>query len=153
MKKNLCCLLCAALLFSASGCSSVEIEDTNGADDYSLATITEENIINEDLGASGLSKSESSHTDLITYSSKNFSGVEEIYTSDYFMNSDVIIEVNTLSVTEGNLSLVVLLDDEIVHEFKAGELTETFEMEDVNGTVDIKIAGESAKFEFQMKVW
>ena len=34
-----------------------DFEDTNGASDFSLQTITDENIINQDIGASGLSLS------------------------------------------------------------------------------------------------
>ena len=44
--------------------------------------------------------------------------------------------------------MLVLLDGEIVHEFKVGELMETFELKDVNGTFEIVIAGETADFKF-----
>ena len=52
MKKKFFALLLALVLMLGFTACGVEIADTNGPDDYSLATITEENIINQDLGAS-----------------------------------------------------------------------------------------------------
>jgi hypothetical protein len=51
-------------------------------------------------------------------------------------------------VDSGNFALFVLLDGEIVHEFKAGELMETFELRDIKGTFEIVMAGETADFKF-----
>ena len=57
MKKALCLLAAVLLCFGVSGCGGEGYEDTNGADDFTLETITDENIINLDVGASGLSYS------------------------------------------------------------------------------------------------
>ena len=39
------------------------------------------------------------------------------------------------------------------YKFKIGELTETFEMQDINGTFEIVMAGETADFKFWANVW
>ena len=59
MKKILCLILALGFAVFAVGCGP-EIADTNGPDDYSLAEITEENIINQDLGCSGYTVSPAS---------------------------------------------------------------------------------------------
>ena len=74
MKKLLCCLFIGCMCFALSGCGGNSYEDTNGADDYSLQTITNENIINMDVGSSGMSYSETKLGGITStkYSSKNF---------------------------------------------------------------------------------
>lgn len=157
MKKILCALLVLVFAFGLTACG-VEIADNNGPDDYSLATITEENIINQDLGASSYTMSPGSEddkymTELTKFKAKEFSGVAQLYMTNYIGKSDVAVDVSNLTVNSGNFALMVLLDGEIVHEFKHGELMETFEMKDINGTFEIVMAGETANFKFWMQVW
>lgn len=123
------------------------IEDTNGADNYNLQTITDANIINRDIGAMGLNTSTDSITNTTTYSSEKFTGVEEIYGENIVANR-MEFNINHASVTEGNFKIVLLVDDEIVHEFKLNELMQTYVIEDVSGYVSLRIAGESANFMF-----
>lgn len=152
MKKLLCLTLSILLLLSLAGCDG-GIEDTNGEDDYSLATITDENIINLDIGASGSSSSTTGDSTLTKYSAQNFSGVEEIYMADYIFSSDVTINVTSMVLKEGNFRGVVLVDDEIVYDFDLEEMDQSCELHDINGTVSVRIAGESAAYEFYMEVW
>lgn len=152
MKKLLCLTLSILLILGLAGCGN-EIEDTNGEDDYSLATITDENIINLDLGASGSSSSTTGDSTVTKYSAKSFSGVEELYVADYLWESDVTIDVTSLIVKGGNFRLVVLVDDEIVYDFDLEEVSQSCELHDVDGTVSVRIAGESAAYEFYMEVW
>ena len=153
MKKKFFALLLALVLMLGFTACGVEIADTNGPDDYSLAIITEENIINQDLGASAYSMSPGSEdenymTELTKFKGKEFSGVAQLYMTNYIGKSDVIVDVSNLTVNCGNFALFVLLDGEIVHEFKAGELMETFELRDIKGTFEIVMAGETADFKF-----
>ena len=157
MKKILCLIMVLGFAVLAVGCGP-EIADTNGPDDYSLATITEDNIINQDLGCSSYSMSpgsedESYMEETTKFKGKEFSGVSRIYMTNFLGKSDVAVDVYNLTVDSGNFALLVLLDGEIVHEFKIGELTETFEMKDINGTFEIIIAGETADFKFWANVW
>lgn len=123
------------------------IEDTNGADNYSLQQITDSNIINMDVGALNYKKSESIISDTVTYSSDKFTGVAEIYGINLIGNR-FEITVNHASVKSGNFKIVLLEDDEIVHEFKLNELTQTYVLENPKGYIALRIVGESADFMF-----
>lgn len=152
MKRILCLIMVLGFAVLSVGCG-VEIADNNGPDDCSLATITAENIIKQDLGSSGYAMSPGSEDDdymekTTKFKGKDFSGVAQIYMTGFLGKSDVCIDVSGLTVNSGNFALVVMLNDEIVHEFKVGELMETFELEDINGTLEIIMAGESADFKF-----
>lgn len=134
------------------------IEDTNGPDDISLTTITDENIINLDMGA--LNAIKVSESDLqvggldldpiVDFSSEDFSGVYEVLYNHFIGNSDVVIELDYLKVDSGNFKMVVLLDGEIVTTIEPSDEPISFRMEDVNGTVSLRIAGESASYSFAM---
>ena len=122
------------------------IEDTNGADNYSLQTITDSNIINRDVGAMGLNIHKSAVSGVTTYSSKKFTGVEEIYGNNIWGNR-FEITVNHARVDSGNFRIVLLEDDRIVHEFRLNELTQTYVLENPSGYISLRIAGESADFQ------
>ena len=122
------------------------VEDTNGPDVYTLQTITDSNIIKKDMGALNVKESRSIlGGGTVTYSSERFTGVYELYTSNIIATS-LEVTVNHARVDKGNFRIVLLLDDEIVHEFKLNELTQSVTLEDVRGTVALRIAGESANF-------
>ena len=123
------------------------IEDTNGADNYNLQQITEYNIINMDIGALNLTESNELFNNLPTYKSDKYTGVSEIYMTNIWGNRFDITLYN-LRVKSGNFKVVLLHNDEIVHEFKLNELLESYTLENPNGTVSLRIAGESADFEF-----
>jgi len=153
MKKLVCLLLAVVVSFSLAACGK-EYEDTNGPDDYTLQTITDENIINLDTGASGLSYKETNLGGLHSseYYSKNFNGVERIYQNNYLGKSDVFVYIGTMSVTSGNFKLAVVLDDEIIQEIPVDTFNEEFFFEDINGDFSIMVAGESAEFEFYIDI-
>ena len=151
MKRLLVFLLTVSFMLSLTACG-IEIEDTNGPDDYSLETITDENIINMDLGASGSAASSDDASQVVKYSSKNFSGVEEICFVNRIMASEVVIDLSTIMVKQGNFRLVVVYNDEIVHDFDLEEMSQQFKLEDVEGNVSVRIAGESASYEFYLSI-
>lgn len=127
------------------------IEDTNGADNYTLQQITDDNIINMDIGALNVGRKKSAISDTVTYSTKKFTGVAEIFTENIATNR-FTITVNHAAVNSGNFKMVLVYNDDIVHEFKLNELTQEFTLENVNGTVSLRIAGESADFMFDYHV-
>lgn len=129
------------------------IEDTNGADDFTLQTITDDNIRALDMGALNVSQKTGILTgDTVTYYSDCFTGVYEVFRESIITNR-YEITVNHARVDAGNFKMVLCVDDEIVHEFTLNELTQTFVLENVNGTVSLRIAGESATFQFDYYVW
>lgn len=127
------------------------IEDTNGADNFALQTITDDNIIKRDVGAMGLKTSTDSISNTTTYSSNKFTGVEEIYGLNIWGNR-FEITVNHARVDSGNFRIVLLEGDKIVHEFELNELTQTYVLENPNGYISLRIAGESADFKLDYYV-
>lgn len=132
------------------GCE--HIEDTNGPDDYSLQTITDENICKLDMSSMGITESTSTFSVGTKYSSSKFSGVYELYNTNYIFSSDATISIYDLSVTKGNFKLVVVVDDEIVHEFSLTEPNQEYIVRDVKGNVSVRVAGECAAFKFRLDV-
>ena len=133
------------------------IEDTNGSDDYTLTTITDENIINRDIGAltpyvidrnSVFKQLTGISTGVRIYSDK-FTGVAEILSAGYVLPSDFVLDLASFQIYEGNLKMAVVLDQEIVAEIEPGTLLE-YRLDDVVGTVSLRIAGESASYEILM---
>lgn len=121
------------------------IEDTNGAT-FQLQQITDSNIINIDIGALNVSKTKTPLSET-EYSSDKFTGVYDIFTTDIVGNRFDVTLFNTV-VNSGNFKVVLIHNDEIVHEFKLNELMQTYTLENPHGAVSLRIAGESADFEF-----
>lgn len=149
--------VCAVVIVAVAGIwffndGTEHIEDTNGEDNFTLQTITDENIINRDIGAMGLNESKDSISNTTTYSSNKFTGVEEIYGTNIVGNR-FDITINHARVDKGNFKIVLLENDEIVHEFKLNELTQTFTLENPLGYVALRIAGESADFQFDYHLY
>lgn len=142
-------IVCGIWFFSGN---SKHIEDTNGAENFELQTITDDNIINMDIGALNFKESTDSITNTTTYSSDKFTGVAEIYGTNMVANR-FDITVNHARVDSGNFRIVLLEDDKIVHEFKLNELTQTFTLENPSGYVSLRIAGESADFQLDYTIY
>ena len=145
-------LICLVLMLGGCG---TKYEDTNGADNFALQTITDENIIARDLGASGLTYTEAHLGDIVhssEYSSKNFNGVEQIYLVDFLLPSDVDVYIGHMNVKQGNFKLAVINNDEIIFEIPLDAFNELYRFEDLTGSFSIHVAGESAAFEFHMDV-
>ncbi len=128
------------------------IEDTNGADDYSLTTITDDQIINKSMGSMGFSKTERKSllsNGTVEFSSKKFTGVYEVFYSNYIGKADFELHLDNFVVNEGNFKMVVVNDNKIVATIEPGT-TIDYRLEDVTGTVSLIVAGESANFTFSM---
>lgn len=121
------------------------IEDTNGVT-FQLQQITDSNIINMDIGALNVSKTKTPLSET-EYSSDKFTGVYDIFTTDIVGNRFDVTLFNTV-VNSGNFKVVLIHNDEIVHEFRLNELMQTYTLENPHGAVSLRIAGESADFEF-----
>ena len=132
---------------SLIGNDSQHIEDTNGADNYSLQQITDKNIIKMDMGARNFAETKSVLSSMREYSSKKFTGVAEAYRANIVSNRFDITLYNT-NVKEGNLRIVLVYNDEIVHEFDLNELSQSYTLDNPKGTVSLRVAGESANFNF-----
>lgn len=154
MRKFIAILLVTCICLTIGGCGTT-YEDTNGADNFELQTITDENIIHLETGASGLAYKESNLGLLHSseYYSKNFNGVEQIYLTNFVGASDIYVYIGHMNVESGNFRLVVINDDKIIHEFDLDTFGEEFLFEDLTGTFSIHVAGESAKFDFYIDIY
>jgi len=158
MKRALILLLSALLALQLTACGSAKIEDTNGPDNYALTTITDENIINRDMGAlnpvtvkkSGLTIGNLSVDSFVQLYSENFTGVYELFYQNLLGKSDFVLNMDHLTVDKGNFKMVVLIDDEIVATIEPSDQPIEFRLEDINGYVSVRIAGESASYSFAM---
>lgn len=147
MKRLISFVLAILLTACLAACGLQHIEDTNGADNFELQQITDENICKLDVGALNVTESEDIIGDTVTYKSNKFTGVYEVFSENIITNR-FEITVNHTRVEAGNFKMVLCVDDEIVNTFTLNELTQTFVLENVRGTVSLRIAGESAKFQF-----
>ena len=123
------------------------IEDTNGPDNYRLQQITDYDIIKRDIGALNLTIKDQMLSSLPLVTSKKFTGVADVYTTNVWGNR-LDITLYTTEVKSGNLKIVLIHNDEIVHEFRLNELTETYTLQNPDGFVALRVAGESAEFKF-----
>ena len=125
------------------------IEDTNGPDNYALTTITDENIINQDIGALNVKKSTGILNDGITFSSNQFTGVYQVFQTNFLFDSDFLMDIAGFFVNEGNFKMAVVNNGEIIAVVEPG-LFATCDLSGLNGSFELVIAGESADFEFTL---
>lgn len=139
------------------GADAEHIEDTNGPEDMSLSTITQEDILDKGAHTSIGGPNTAKHTvsyggltmsDGTRFHSEKFSGIYEIDNGTLFSGSDLEIHLYDFSVTAGNFQVFVVLDGVIVGTIEPDSFA-TFEMLDTDGGYyQVIIAGESAAFEF-----
>ena len=135
------------------------IEDTNGADNYSLQTITEQDVVEQKMGARGTVREFEFHPEIagwsvsegIRYSSKKFTGVDMLYRTTLMKGSDIYVTLAEYEIKEGNFAFYIVFDGEVVGKILPGDgAYSEFLLENVDktGTLEYVIAGESASFEF-----
>lgn len=125
------------------------IEDTNGAENFALQTITDEEIAKIEMGSLNVTTSTNDITNMTKISSKKFTGVYEVLYINLLGESDFLLNITDLKVNGGNFKMVVVHDGKIVKTITEENYEETL-FEDINGTVSLVIAGESADFSFEM---
>ncbi len=152
MKKTITfCVLLVAICVLLTSCGLQHIEDTNGDNNFELQQITDENIRKMDIGALNVVEENAVIGETVTYKSNKFTGVYEVFYENIITNR-FEITINHARVDVGNFKMVLCVDDEIVHTFTLNELTQTHVLENVKGTVSLRIAGESAKFQFDYSI-
>jgi hypothetical protein len=141
MKKISRFILLLILLLTLTGCVE-HIEDTNGADNFSLETITDQDILNG-FPTISVRQSKVRKNNEYKYSVKKITGVEEVFKGS-FKNENVAITINT-SVEEGNARIVLVYKNQIIKQFMLNADNQVFSMINVDGEIKIIVAGESAK--------
>ncbi len=154
MKKILSFIFALCFMLGLTACGT-QYEDTNGDTDFTLQTITEQNIVNLDVGSSGLSFTEESVGEYLhssEYSAKSFNGVYQLYQTNFLLPSDIRVYIGHMNVEKGNFRLVVINDDEIIYDIPLDSFNETFSFENLSGSFSVNVAGESAAFEFYIDI-
>ena len=134
------------------------IEDTNGPDDISLTTITDENIINLDMGARNPMTVKEKGVEVggvkinkgYEIYSKKFTGVAEVMYNNYIFASGVVIELEYLKVESGNFKMALVHEDEIIQVIEPSDEPICIELDKIRGTLSLRIAGESAAYSFRI---
>ena len=143
MKKILSALLAFALLCSLSGCALLSYEDTNGDDDFTLQTLTDEDLIEGTNGLSSLMSSRTVLKNTITYKCQNLSGIYTVCTKEP-KNGTLELTVSC-TVKKGNARLVLTSDSEILHDFEVNAADQHLVLDNLKGEVYLRFAGESAE--------
>ncbi len=125
------------------------IEDTNGEENFELQTITDEDIAKIEMGSLNVTTSTNSITNMTEISSSKFTGVYEVLYTNLIGKSDFLLNIYDFQINGGNFKMVVVHNGKIIHTLTP-ENSEEYLLEDVNGTVSLVIAGESADFSFEM---
>lgn len=141
MKRITAILLVILLSFILPSCASLVIEDTNGPDDYSLQTITDEQII-FGMNTSKMMSFTSTVNNNTTAKCRSLSGVQTL--CSYNINGDLTVNV-TSEVNSGNARLVLIINEKIINDFNING-SSTYTLTQVSGLAEIKIAGESANY-------
>lgn len=138
-------ILLVVLLFVLSGCSFGQIEDTNGDEDFSIQTISEDEIIK---GTNSVSVGRITTSKNNNYSMKveKFSGVETICTWEKY--SSLFNLTTDITINSGNFMLVLTTDKDVIKVFKNNEIDE-FLVNTLSGDIHLKIVGESANFQLK----
>ncbi len=129
-----------------------QIEDTNGEDDYSLATITEEQLVK---GTNSSSKVGFLHTqinDTHTFKVNKFSGVEVLESIRATESTKSITFLVECTRNSGNLYVYVRCDGQIVGDFEIGTKDDLVIENPAPGKYELCVAGESASYELSVTI-
>ena len=142
-------LLLACLLLTSVGCAitdALHYEDQNGEDDYSLALLTEEEMISSTKNIKELS-TKTNLNGVVTLTSSRFSGVMEVERLKTAKKT-IVLHVES-TVTQGNLG-VFISNGETIVSYVPINSSETLKLP--GGSYSFRIAGESAKYELVYSV-
>lgn len=155
VKKNVTLLLalclCIALPLALASCMK-HIEDTNGADDHSLTTLTDADLVKGAASSITTSMVQSTINGKTTVKVGKLSGVTQL---DKFKPFSDKVLVYTATVTSGNLRLVLVREGQIVAELPADGGEHIVPLLQEAGSVLLRAAGESAAFKltYEVKDW
>ncbi len=150
MKKKIFALvICAIMVLSLASCTFGHIEDTNGEDNYTLGTITDERLLSGATSYVQAVAVKSEVNGVITYKAEKFSGVYTLKKIPYAVGTQMIIKTD-ITVESGNFRVVLIQNGEIIKDIPFGENQVTV-IEEPRRDYEIRIAGESAKFDLRLE--
>ena len=146
MKKHILLLLILLILaLTLTGCKTYE--DTNGPDDLSLQTLTEENILRGG-SCTKVGSVETVANDLHTVRTKTLNGVDTLET--FSGSGSYTIQLSS-EITNGNARLVLCTGDRILHDFGLNSENQSWTFTVGHSNVYLRIAGESCGFSLKYR--
>lgn len=117
--------------------------DTNGPDDYSLQALTDQDIL-RGINARTIMSATVTHNDVTTCMAQTMHGVDDLFktTLDYETRKITV----SCKINKGNARLVLVVNDEIVHEFALNQENQHFTLENISGKICLRLAGEDAGY-------
>ncbi len=149
MKRFIPLLLISAVLLCSCGLPLRHIADTNGEEDSSLCTLTEEALCAEHTTRLTYKTVRLRSGNKQSYKAGKFSGVETLFTFTYDADHPLTLTLQT-ERTEGNLRLFWWHDGEIVKDIPTNAFYSEIESFPENGRYELRAAGESAAFSVEM---
>ena len=142
IKRSIFYALVVCLSFVLFSCSR-HTPDTNGRDNYSLTSMTSQDIITGNKcikrGSSKVKKGTSVDIDV-----KKFSGVETLHK---FQLNGASLEINLAAqVKSGNLKILLCNDSEVIKEFVVNKGQQSVTLPSMSDTLYLKAGGESASY-------
>ena len=134
------------------------IEDLNGPDDFSLATLTETDLLAKELTCTGGPNTSTGRISQpggwelsggVKLYAEKFSGITDILWADYILPSDFHLMLDRFTVEGGNFRMMVINNGRIIADIQPGDNVDVL-IEDLTGPTFVRIAGESAAFAIVM---
>ena len=151
MKKIVSLVIITFVMLLACSCGPFKTyQDTNGDDNYTLQSITENEIINNTGGLKTAAVSNTKTKDgvtNITESIYRFDGIEKVYT---FKKGSYAIKLS-YTVKSGNGRLVITDGKKIIHDFLINEDNQEYEFE-ATSTSYLKLVGESCELQLEIEI-
>lgn len=142
-------MLCVLVAISLVACDFGHIKDTNGDEDFTLETITDEDILAGGTKYVAFGSQNLTVGDVHSVTVKKFSGVWQVAMLELQGGSAAV--TMDMTVAKGNCRVVLICNDEIVHDFDInGQDTYTVH---TAGKYYIKLAGESAEISKMDFTW
>ena len=129
--------------------NNIDIKDTNGPENYSLCELTDEDIIE---GIDGdITETTQQGSDTHFFTGRLFSGAEVLYNFEN-PGKSYTITLSKISVTEGNLRIVLVVDNKIVYDFEPNKPSQSYTVSGFTNNASLRVAGESAIFDLKFKI-
>lgn len=139
-------LICA--LITTCACFFKHIEDTNGEEDISLCSITEERLCQSGTSYVVMAYVSSHINNTYNFSAEKMSGVRELISFNASSNNSYAFNI-TSSVTRGNLRLYFLNKGKIAEDVEIGG-TDRVVISGISGKCELRAAAESAAFSVEV---
>lgn len=153
MKRIIASVLAAALLLlPLCSCSNMQhIEDTNGAEDTSLCTLTEEELVSPHPHYIMQGSKLNQKSGAISFATRKMSGV--MILDKFTVKAGETYEfTGAVTVNSGNVRIYVICDGKIVLDIPT-EFFNSLPLSGVEGKCELRVAAESANFSLDISTY